>query len=163
MARSAAPDPAVSRFGMVKSTCRGVATAAFSAMIGRVERIPLSTRTEAARALAWGREAVGARDPRLLANLTAAGTANVAAAATDRWRTPRCWCPCCERTTTSFLAIGNHLRLARRARCPGCGAGSRHRGLALALRRLTAGQEVTDVLHFAPEPPVTVVLDRHLP
>jgi SAM-dependent methyltransferase len=132
-------------------------------MMVRVERIPLSTRTEAARALAWGREAIGARDPRLLANLTMAGTANVAAAATDRWRRPQWWCPCCERTTSGFLTVGNHLRLARRARCPGCGAGSRHRGLALALRGVAGERSVNEVLHFAPEPPVTLVLDRQLP
>lgn len=132
-------------------------------MIGGVDRIPLSTRTEASRALAWGREALSERDARLLANLTVAGTTNVVAAAADRWRPARWWCPCCDRVTGSFVTIGNRLRLSRHAWCPGCGSRSRHRGLALALRGLTDGREVQDVLHFAPEPPVTVVLDRQLP
>lgn len=131
-------------------------------MIGPVERIPLSTRAEVSRALGWGRDAMAERDARFFVNLAVAGTTNVVAAAFDRWRPARWWCPCCDRTTGSFVASGNQLRLSRHAWCPGCGSRSRHRALALALADLTGPRLVGDVLHFAPEPPVTTVLARQL-
>ncbi len=128
-----------------------------------MDRASLSLRTEAARALAWGREAVAERDLRLLWHLGVAGTANVVAAGVDRWRPPRCWCPCCGHRSSTFLWTANRLRVSPRARCPGCGSGSRHRGLALVLDRLVEPDEAARVLHFAPEAPVTAVLDRMLP
>jgi SAM-dependent methyltransferase len=127
-----------------------------------VERATLSLGTELRRGRAWLREAVGTRDVRLLARLTVTGTANVTAAALDRVRPARWWCPCCGRVSSAFLWIGNRLRIARHAECAGCRARSRHRGLALAIDGL-APAGARRVLHFAPEVPVAEVLDRSLP
>jgi SAM-dependent methyltransferase len=127
-----------------------------------VERATLSARDEASRALGWWRGALADRDGRSLGRLVVAGTANVAAAGTDRWRSPRWWCPCCDRRTGAFLWVGNQLRLSRHAVCPGCGSRSRHRGLALAVDRV-AGPSTRRVLHFAPEAPLAPVLERAAP
>lgn len=132
-------------------------------MIGRVERIWLSPRAEASRTLTWEREALGRRDARLLARLTFAGSVNVGAAVVDRWRRPHWWCPCCDRVTGNFLTVGNRLRLSRHAVCPGCGSRSRHRGIALAIDRLTQGRAVRDILQFAPEASLSAVLHRQHP
>jgi SAM-dependent methyltransferase len=117
---------------------------------------------ELRRARSWLVEAVRDRDVRLFVRLAAAGAANVTAAALDRVRPARWWCPCCGRSSSAFLWIGNRLRIARHAECAGCGARSRHRGLALAVGDLDA-DPAASVLHFAPEAPVTAVLERTLP
>jgi hypothetical protein len=127
-----------------------------------VERASLSLGAELRRGRAWLREGVGERDVRLLVRLGITGTANVTAAAVDRLRPARWWCPCCGRASSAFLWIGNRLRIARHAECPACRARSRHRGLALAIGGLAAPVEAR-VLHFAPEAPVTTVLARTLP
>jgi hypothetical protein len=127
-----------------------------------VERATLSLATELRRGRAWLREAIGARDLRLFARLSVTGVANVTAAALDRVRPARWWCPCCGRVSSAFLWIGNRLRIARHAECAACRARSRHRGLALAIEQV-APQGAGRVLHFAPEAPVTTVLGRSLP
>jgi hypothetical protein len=127
-----------------------------------VERATLSLGRELRRGRAWLREAVAERDLRLLLRLTVTGVANVTAAALDRVRPARWWCPCCGRVSSAFLWIGNRLRIARHAECTACRARSRHRGLALAIDALGAPPEAR-ILHFAPEVPVTEVVDRTLP
>jgi len=122
----------------------------------------LSVRSEASRAKGWIGTAVAERDGRSLPRLVAAGGANVTAAAIDRWRRPGWWCPCCEHVTGAFLWVGNQLRLSRHAVCPGCGARSRHRGIALVLPALL-DPPPGRILHFAPEAPITMVLDRLVP
>lgn len=122
----------------------------------------LSVRSEASRAKGWIRTAVADRDGRSLPRLVAAGGANVTAAATDRWRRPGWWCPCCDRVTGSFLWVGNQLRLSRHAVCPGCGSRSRHRGIALVLPGLL-DPPPRRILHFAPEAPITAVIGRLAP
>ncbi len=122
----------------------------------------MSTRAAASRALGWWRGAVAERDARSFGRLAVAGAANVGAAAVDRWRPARWWCPCCERSAGSFLWVGNQLRLSRHAVCPSCGSRSRHRGLALAVDRV-AGGSTQRVLHFAPEAPLAPVLGRAAP
>jgi len=122
----------------------------------------LSVRSEASRAKGWIGTAVAERNGRSLPRLVAAGAANVTAAATDRWRRAGWWCPCCDRVTGSFLWVGNQLRLSRHAVCPGCGARSRHRGIAMVLPELLV-ESPRRVLHFAPEAPITTVLDRLVP
>jgi SAM-dependent methyltransferase len=112
-----------------------------------VERASLSLGAELRRGRAWLREGVGERDVRLLVRLGITGTANVTAAAVDRLRPARWWCPCCGRASSAFLWIGNRLRIARHAECPACRARSRHRGLALAIGGLAAPVEAR-VLHF---------------
>jgi len=122
----------------------------------------LSVRSEASRAKGWIRTAVAERDRRCLPRLVAAGGANVTAAAADRWRRPKWWCPCCDQVTGAFLWVGNQIRLSRHAVCPGCGARSRHRGIALVLPgRLE--RPPRRILHFAPEAPITAVLERLAP
>jgi SAM-dependent methyltransferase len=128
-----------------------------------VERARLSTRGEASRALAWCREAAAERDLTSLVRLGLAGASNVGAAATDRWRPARWWCPCCERSSGAFLSVANRLRTSRHAVCPACGSRSRHRGLVLALDRVVQLGEVRSVLHFAPEAPLLGPLRRALP
>ena len=122
----------------------------------------LSVRSEASRAKGWISTAVADRDGRSLLRLVAAGGANVTAAATDRLRRAGWWCPCCDQVTGSFLWVGNQLRLSRHAVCPGCGARSRHRGIALVLPELLRTPP-RRVLHFAPEDPITAVLARVAP
>jgi SAM-dependent methyltransferase len=127
-----------------------------------VERATLSARTEASRALDWWRGAVAERDAPYLGRLLVAGTANVSAAALDRWRPAAWWCPCCDHVSGAFLWVGNQLRLSRHAVCPSCGSRSRHRGLALAIGGI-AGRATRRVLHFAPEAPLKHVLERAAP
>jgi SAM-dependent methyltransferase len=65
---------------------------------------------------------------------------------------PRCECPCCGWRGARFLnyvgydeTLGNYV-------CPRCGSHARHRGLAIFLQQyLAARQQVSRVLHFAPE------------
>ena len=124
-----------------------------------MERATSSPRAEASRALGWWRGAVADRDPQGLGRLLVAGSANIGGAVADRWRRPRRWCPCCDRSVGDFLWVANHLRLSRHAVCPGCGSRSRHRGLALAVDRV-AGPATRRVLHFAPEAPLAPVIAR---
>ena len=80
-----------------------------------MERASLSLGAELRRGRAWLREAVAERDLRLLVRLGVTGTVNVTAAALDRLRPARWWCPCCGRTSSAFLLIANRLRIARHA------------------------------------------------
>ena len=70
--------------------------------------------------------------------------------------TRRCACPCCGHSGR-FGAFGHPPRYD--ARCPRCGSLERHRLIALALRRRAIDVEHRDVLHFAPEPAVTRLVE----
>lgn len=46
--------------------------------------------------------------------------------------------------------------------CPNCGSGERHRALAIHLRHYTYLLNGANVLHFAPEPPITNMILRSI-
>lgn len=69
-------------------------------------------------------------------------------------------CPLCGWSGRSFEPVG-HLQRPN-ARCAGCGALERHRALVLYLRNQTAiFTEPTRLLHFAPEPGLRRIFERH--
>jgi SAM-dependent methyltransferase len=61
-------------------------------------------------------------------------------------------CPCCGWQGPDFLSASNWRAIQYHSRCPGCGSGSRHRGLAVLLPELQDEQPHGPALIFAPEP-----------
>ena len=74
--------------------------------------------------------------------------------------TPVSECACCG-ATSRFDLMGYDLHSGER--CPRCGALGRHRLLARALAEGFAGFDGLDVLHFAPEPAVSAMIEAARP
>ena len=73
---------------------------------------------------------------------------------------PSAECPCCGHRA-QFESFGSDNALG--ARCPSCGSLQRHRLLALAMREGAVDFAGADLLHFAPEPVMTRMINAAKP
>jgi SAM-dependent methyltransferase len=98
-------------------------------------------------------------DLRGFANALACGSVNLWNHYACSGAGARFLCSCCGETAHAFISLGDHWRVTWNSACPACDSRSRHRGLALVIRRVLGEREdLVRVLHFAPEMVLTGVL-----
>jgi SAM-dependent methyltransferase len=98
-------------------------------------------------------------DARGLANALACSSANLWNHYARSRAGARFLCSCCGEKAYAFVSLADHWHASWNAACPTCDSRSRHRGLALVIRRLLDEREdLARVLHFAPEMVLTQVL-----
>lgn len=91
-------------------------------------------------------------DIRGFANALACGSVNLWNHYVRPGASARFLCSCCGEATHAFVSLSDHWRVTWNSACPACDSRSRHRGLALVIRRvLSEREDLVRMLHFAPE------------